>query len=194
MQQHYPQWEVHSSRFRSQIQFRERTFSIQSKHEIMSFFNCLQKKIEDNWKPLEFTLKEIYLLHRDETNPFEVKHVVPLGPFATKPYFGVGSESGFETKLDRTVVFGNLPKNLTDSKFKELVVAEGLEPTAVEVTLNSNGSARPLGVAEFRTRHEAEECVASFKPANGAFAKLLTEMVFPDVIGGSCSLNSVPKI
>jgi hypothetical protein len=53
---------------------------------------------------------------------------------------------------------------------------------------------RPLGVVEFDTRQECDEEEARW-PAegreDGAFVRRLWVMVFPDVVGGSCSLNAV---
>lgn len=38
-----------------------------------------KKKIEIIFRPIEFTVKEIYVLSRIEGDPFEVKHVIKLG-------------------------------------------------------------------------------------------------------------------
>jgi len=48
----------------------------------------LQSKYQTDWKPIEFLVKEIYILSRTgQDDPFEVRAVVPIRSDSTKPYF-----------------------------------------------------------------------------------------------------------
>lgn len=47
-----------------------------------------QKKYQENWNSIHFTVKEIYFLSRTGQNePFQVRTVIPLGKDISKPYF-----------------------------------------------------------------------------------------------------------
>jgi hypothetical protein len=53
-----------------------------------------------------------------------------------------------------------------------------------------------LGVVEFDTRQECDEEEARWRAEgreDGVFVRRLWVMVFPDVVGGSCSLNAVKQ-
>lgn len=39
----------------------------------------MAKEFQAQWKPLEFLVKEIYLISREGTNPFSIKCTIPLG-------------------------------------------------------------------------------------------------------------------
>jgi len=48
----------------------------------------LQKKYQSGWKPIDFTVQEIYILSRVRQDPFEVRKVITLGGETnTKPHF-----------------------------------------------------------------------------------------------------------
>jgi len=48
----------------------------------------LQTKYQQSWKPIEFKVKEIYLLtHKAQDEPFGVREVVALGKEVTEPHF-----------------------------------------------------------------------------------------------------------
>jgi 2'-5' RNA ligase len=157
----------------------------------------LQAKLEQNYNPISFTLKEIYLLHRHGTDPFEVKEVVHLGPEGshTPPHFGPGSPGDVHTSeehtpLGRSLVVCGLPRGCTAEQMTALFTTA---PSKSEIILNPNGRARQLGVVEFHTRQECDEEEARW-PAegkDGVYVRRLWLMVFPDVIGGSCSLQAV---
>ena len=85
--------------------------------------DCMNYKhqLEKKWQPLEFTLKEIYLLYRNGIDPFEVQHVVSLGSDVTPSYFGPSSRKNDENKTERTVVICSLPKGLKDSELMDLM-------------------------------------------------------------------------
>lgn len=161
----------------------------------------VQAKLEASFRPISFTLKEIYLLHRKGTNPFEVKEVVHFGPPGehTPPHFGPDSPGDLLTAeqhhpIGRSLVVCGLPNNCTTAQLSALFTTT--PPAKAEVILNPNGKPRPLGVVEFDTRQECDEEEARW-PAegreDGVFVRRLWVMVFPDVVGGSCSLNAVKQ-
>ncbi|KAH3760748.1 Endonuclease/exonuclease/phosphatase family protein [Pelomyxa schiedti] len=48
----------------------------------------LQRKYQSAWKTIDFTVKEIYIMSRvSETDPFEVRRVIPIGPTESAPHF-----------------------------------------------------------------------------------------------------------
>ena len=48
----------------------------------------LHKKYQENWQPMRFTIKEIYINSRTgQEDPFLVRRVVPLGYRTTTPFF-----------------------------------------------------------------------------------------------------------
>jgi len=50
----------------------------------------LQAKYQKDWKPIDFLVKEIYILSRkSQEDPFEVRAIVPIGRDTTKPYFDI---------------------------------------------------------------------------------------------------------
>ncbi len=50
------------------------------------------ERLKQNFVPVSFIVKEIYMLFRKGGDPFEVKNVIPLGCSSlTAPHFGAGS-------------------------------------------------------------------------------------------------------
>ncbi len=84
---------------------------------------------------------------------------------------------------------------------------ESFSPTKVEIILNPDGKPRPLGVVEFETRHQCERTLHSWsflhrqpleaedglesQQQSQAYVLPLHMTVFPDVVGGTCSLHAV---
>ena len=53
-----------------------------------------QKKYQANWKPLKFTVQEIYFLRRrSQESPWEVEEIVQLGGREEKPLFQIGENT-----------------------------------------------------------------------------------------------------
>jgi len=47
-----------------------------------------QAQYQDNWKPMSFLAKEIYILSRtSQETPFEVRKIIPFGKNPTEPYW-----------------------------------------------------------------------------------------------------------
>jgi hypothetical protein len=59
---------------------------------------ALIKQWKENWKPITFTVGEIYLIAREKGKPFQVRHVLPLGKKSHMTLDGVLSTLGsYET-------------------------------------------------------------------------------------------------
>lgn len=152
----------------------------------------VKAELEANWKPLSFTLKEVYLLNRPGPDPFEVVQVAHLGRDATAPHFGPGSVYS-EEKVGRTLVVAPLPKQATNDDIILGFQSIGIRVDEVEVILNPDRSRRPVAVIQFDTREKmlsAAEAVKYSAPFPGipAFAKPLESMAFPSIIGGCTTL------
>lgn len=39
---------------------------------------AVKEKLQTSWEPIEFVVKEIYLISRCKDDPFEIRHVVPF--------------------------------------------------------------------------------------------------------------------
>ena len=51
----------------------------------------LQKKYQADWRPLKFTVQEIYFLRRrSQDSPWEIEEIVPLGEKVQQPIFKIG--------------------------------------------------------------------------------------------------------
>jgi len=163
--------------------------------------NIALTKIKRNWQPIEFVVKEIYLLARQGGDPFEAMHTVHLGDDASPPHFGEGSPGSSGTPeendaIGRTVVVCGIPKSLSNDGLLDAFKDDGFEVAKAEMLLNPNRSTRPCGVVEFPTKEGAVE--ACLKNSLSAYPTMyirpLHKMMFPDVIGGCCSLDAVSRI
>lgn len=150
-------------------------------------------QIEKNWQPIEFVVKEIYLLSRPGSDPFEIKEVVQLGTTPSLWHFGPKSIRGDESQVERSVVVVGLPKSFTDNQLLELFSKFPAKPLAAEIILNPDGRARNFGVVEFKSSNDAHLVVSSFSeqpfPDSTLYIKLLSNMAFPSTIKGCCSLK-----
>jgi len=152
-----------------------------------------KKKIEIIWRPLVFTVKELYLLSRIEGDPFEVKHVIMLGNDKSTPYFGDGSKESSlseESQLGRTVFLANLPTQYTLESFRKLVTRQGFAINNLEICMNPDGKQRTCGIVEFKIRKDANTFVNTFKH-DSFYARPMYKMAFPGTVGDSCSYNAV---
>jgi len=151
------------------------------------------EKIKKIWKPIDFIVKELYILVRQSIDPFEVKSIVPLG-IKTPPYFGhgsVGTEG--EDIIGRTLVIASLLPNTNNKMLEDIFINYGCKPKNVEMTLNPDGKFRTCGIIEFETRKEANEALNNFKCDShpNSFVKPLYLMVFPGTFRDCCSLTAV---
>ena len=56
--------------------------------------DILQQKYQSNWKPLKFTVQEIYFLRRkSQDSPWEVEEIVSLGEKELPPFFKIGDNT-----------------------------------------------------------------------------------------------------
>jgi len=159
---------------------------------------ALMEELESTWKPIEFLLKEVYILYRTGGDPFEVVEVIPLGPpeCHTPPHFGPGSPGTPGTpeedqSIGRSVVVGGLPKGLEDNDLSKIFTENGFDAICAEITRNFDGKACTFGVVEFRTKEETWRALREFKeqpfPDHTICIKHLPMMVFPGTIGDCCS-------
>jgi len=154
-------------------------------------------EIQADWKPIEFVVQELYFLSRVGTDPFEVKHVIPFGGLSTTPYFGENSTGSLDigSREGRTIVISGLPDNtLTQYGVNDLFTRQGFSPVATEIILNPNRKTRGIGLAEFASKDEANRVLRDWTdpltyPGHKPYLRPLYLMVFPDVIGGSCTLS-----
>jgi len=76
----------------------------------------------------------------------------------------------------------------TDKKLELFINKFSGFPTKAQLVRNPGGKLRPLGVVEFANVVEAISCIENINQSNCVYAKPLYKMVYPDVIGGTCSL------
>jgi len=152
--------------------------------------------IERNFQTLLFKVKEIYILSRIEGDPFEVRHVIPLGEDRSSPCFGERSPESSthdESQLGRTVFVGGLTQNTTEDDLKKMMRVAGFTVIDAEILLNPNDKLRTCGIVEFKTRKEANNCVANFRGKLSEYVQPMYKMVFPGVIRDCCSVKGVKK-
>lgn len=148
-------------------------------------------ELSSQLKPIEFTLQELYFLKRDGSNPFEVMNVVPLGNKECVPYYGIKSVEK-TSRVGRTVVVFGMSKavlaHLTDDFVADVFKKSGLTVTSLEIIRNPDSKLRSIVTVEFDA--DAEKALGITLPLewDGAKIRPLSNMVFPDVCHGSCSL------
>jgi len=154
------------------------------------------RETEKTWKPLEFTLKEIYMLFHPEElkHPFELFEAIPLGSGSlTPPHYGLNSPLNDEKcRSSRSVVVCGIPTHLqTDFQLTGLFSDKQIKPIRAEINRNPDGKSRDCGVVEFTSKAEAQTVVASYKFSSypTIYLKLLAIMFWPSVVGGACSLK-----
>eukprot|EP01090_Pellita_catalonica_P023560 TRINITY_DN9784_c0_g1_i3.p1 TRINITY_DN9784_c0_g1~~TRINITY_DN9784_c0_g1_i3.p1 ORF type:complete len:353 (+),score=50.73 TRINITY_DN9784_c0_g1_i3:124-1059(+) len=180
--------------------------------------NMVLTQLEKAWKlPIKFELKELYLLTRKGGNPFQVQHVVPLGPVqaGSYPFFGINAIGSpgtpeQESAIGRSLVICGLPKRKfdTDAKLEELFTKNLFKPKAVELSRNPDLGTRSCGVVEFASSKDMHACLEKWdnatmnpypneKSRDGTIGEMyvcpLYSMVYPDVIKGSCSVAQARK-
>jgi 2'-5' RNA ligase len=169
-------------------------------------------KLRENWNPISFEVKELYFLHRYEGNPFEVRHVIPLGPDITPPFFGPGSpgspgstesEDNYDAnilQLSRTCLICSLPPGINEALLKDNFA--GFSIRGSEILKNPDGKDRSCGVIEFYSKEDALKACNEFTgnlsmfyrvtQVSGSYIIHLPNAVFPCYgIGDCCSLNSI---
>eukprot|EP01130_Rhizamoeba_saxonica_P002202 TRINITY_DN12056_c0_g1_i1.p1 TRINITY_DN12056_c0_g1~~TRINITY_DN12056_c0_g1_i1.p1 ORF type:complete len:844 (-),score=168.87 TRINITY_DN12056_c0_g1_i1:167-2698(-) len=148
----------------------------------------MKQTLESTWEPVSFKVNEIYILTRVEDNPFVVSHVIPLGDSNTTPEFGPGcveSEENDESQIGRTVIINGCK---VQEKLEGILKEQGLDfHSNIEMVKNPNGRFRALAILEYNTRSEANQVIQTFTHET-YFAEPLWRMVYPDVIGGTCSI------
>eukprot|EP01119_Soliformovum_irregulare_P025891 TRINITY_DN9706_c0_g1_i1.p1 TRINITY_DN9706_c0_g1~~TRINITY_DN9706_c0_g1_i1.p1 ORF type:complete len:315 (-),score=54.36 TRINITY_DN9706_c0_g1_i1:23-967(-) len=160
-----------------------------------------QRELEQSWVPIEFQLKEIYVLQRNGSDPFQVAAAVPLGGngVTSPPHFGIGSPGSPGTPqendpIGRTLLLLNMPKNSDDQKLLHVFTSQNMKPIAHEMLRNPNGGLRTCGLIEFETLEEAriaERVDLSSLP--NAYILPIYKMAFPGTVGDCCSLLAVQQ-
>jgi 2'-5' RNA ligase len=155
--------------------------------------------LEKDWKPVTFQVNELYILTRLGIDPFDVAHVIHLGPKNFTPYFGPNTaEPG--SAVSRTLALVGLPpgKINTSEDLATLAANLGLKPSKMELMLQPNLKPRPLAIFEFDTREEAEDALQACnnKPYDDytIWLKHLESITYPDVVGASSSRANYKKV
>jgi 2'-5' RNA ligase len=159
----------------------------------------IKLELEKNLSPVIFQVKELYIAHRRDKDPFEVIHIVPLGANATKPHFGPGSVPE-DSLVARTVVMSGFPQKCLSDKtdLHQFCERASFDIEDAEIILNSDGKPRTIAVLQFKDRKSALSVVGecNYQPyeKHSIYLRLLENMLFPDVIGNSCSLTAIKTI
>eukprot|EP01090_Pellita_catalonica_P018368 TRINITY_DN5907_c0_g5_i1.p1 TRINITY_DN5907_c0_g5~~TRINITY_DN5907_c0_g5_i1.p1 ORF type:complete len:693 (+),score=99.51 TRINITY_DN5907_c0_g5_i1:262-2079(+) len=160
---------------------------------------AVQTALEKDWEPISFDMEEVYILSREGGNPFEVKHVVPLGGYRyARPHFGDRSPGSAGTieetdQIGKTmVVCGLNKKQITSNQhLRDLFTAHASSIKTVELCINPDGKPRTCGAIEFKDAYAMRDCLSSFKGDGGVYVRPLHNMVYPDVIGSTCSTTAM---
>jgi 2'-5' RNA ligase len=172
---------------------------------------ALQSELQQTCVPFVFDLREVYMLHRTGSSPFEVYAAVPLGGGVSIPHYGPNSvDDAQDTRVGRTIVIYNTEHTLEAKTVVQVVsTVPGVQPpVAYEQITNpakrAGGarSARSIVVVEMATLADAQAVLAATRPTvhigarpeqqvawpwPGTVVRPLAWMVFPNVVGGSCS-------
>jgi hypothetical protein len=158
--------------------------------------DALKVELNKLWKPVTFQLREIYMLHRAGSVPFEVYAAIPLGNHNLTPHFGPNSEhDGKDTQVGKTVVMFNIPNTVMTDLVNENIKLTDLfgdkKIVASEIIRNPNGKVRPIITIEFASLSDATDALTTKFPASfeATIIRPLSRLVFPDVCGGSCSIK-----
>eukprot|EP01125_Pyxidicula_operculata_P005953 TRINITY_DN2078_c1_g3_i1.p1 TRINITY_DN2078_c1_g3~~TRINITY_DN2078_c1_g3_i1.p1 ORF type:complete len:805 (+),score=126.33 TRINITY_DN2078_c1_g3_i1:450-2864(+) len=138
-----------------------------AKYETYDQLKTAMDNLTKVWKPITFEIKELYFLARQEGDPFEVKHVIPLGGDTRIPYFGPLSVPGSErSSLASSALLCDIPKGFNAEQVRRIISCE-----AVEILKNPDGSPRQLAVVRFSCSHsEVMELAKNWKPNWSYFA------------------------
>jgi len=153
-------------------------------------------KLEENWTPISFLVKEIYMMSRIKINPFEVMEVLPLGNDTTPPHFGAGSILTDESEFYRTLVVCEIPRGISDEQLLEIFLVENFSACRAEVNIDIDWKRQHFGVVVFETRQETERAAENFmsKKFPEVYVRYLWKMAYPDVIEGTCSLAKIKNL
>eukprot|EP01012_Entosiphon_sulcatum_P002183 TRINITY_DN10430_c0_g1_i1.p1 TRINITY_DN10430_c0_g1~~TRINITY_DN10430_c0_g1_i1.p1 ORF type:complete len:345 (-),score=33.04 TRINITY_DN10430_c0_g1_i1:19-1026(-) len=149
---------------------------------------------------LSFTVNELYLAHRGREEPFSAHAAVALGRHArpSSPIYGPGalSDGGasgdeHDRRIARSVVLCGLPAEVSEAQIREgIEEVLAVRPVAAEVLVDVDNSRRPVAVVEFETAEDAQyiaDCGYVTLAGKSGRCLPLSSMLFPDVVGGTCS-------
>jgi hypothetical protein len=157
---------------------------------------CLKerKRLQTNWEPIKFPMKEIYIMYRVGNDPFEARHVVHLGKNPTKAFYGLDTADE-DSVTAKTIVVCGFPKSkiTTDSELMDFAKQAGIKAQKAEVILNPDKKPRTIGVLELSSKQECVDTIESYnyQPFEGhtVYLKRLEVMLYPDVVGGCCTIK-----
>jgi 2'-5' RNA ligase len=153
-----------------------------------------KQELERTWEPITFTVNEVYVAHRKNRDPFELTHVIPLGEERRNPYFGLGSVP-IDSIQARTCIISGFPKDalVTSDALKQFLTQANIQFEDAELMKNPGGGPRDFGIVQFKERQSAIDMIGDckYQPYNTStiYLRLLETMLFPDVIGGCCTLK-----
>jgi len=176
-------------------------------HMTVASFRSMEKmiqvkeRLEEMWVPIEFVVKEIYLLNRKGGDIFLVKHSISLGRKKFAPSFGrrsLMSKPNESSREARTIMVCGIPDTVkTNRELLNIFKNDGFNPMAAEILQNPKNKLRDCGMVEFETRENLDQVIANFT-SNIEYPSMyiypLYMMVFGDVINGTCSYEQVSNL
>jgi len=127
------------------------------------------KKLQDQWVPIEFIVKEVYMINRsDFESPFKVYYRVPLGNDSVEEVNPIPAKLQSSKPSPSTTSYvafiGNLPFSATESDLQEAFAVHQLETVSVIVP-RQQGTGKPKGFAfvEFSSTADLDKALSMDK-------------------------------
>jgi len=118
------------------------------KNEVKKFMTNFQ----DNWKPIEFTVSEVFLINRgDFDSPFKVYYRVPFGNEKIEEINPLPTKKEKSSKI--SVFVGNLPFTATELEVEQIFQNSGVKPSSINL-VRKNGQLKGFGFVEFNSEDE----------------------------------------
>eukprot|EP01125_Pyxidicula_operculata_P003869 TRINITY_DN1536_c0_g1_i2.p1 TRINITY_DN1536_c0_g1~~TRINITY_DN1536_c0_g1_i2.p1 ORF type:complete len:436 (-),score=68.50 TRINITY_DN1536_c0_g1_i2:99-1406(-) len=176
----------------------------------------LKEKLEKQWEPISFCVKELYFLSREAGYPFRVSQVIPFAkPFGCTttttldklssssyiPHFGPNSYP-YGSEADRTFVLC-LPsqdtkksrKSNTRHYYSSCFLSSDIlsVPFKYEYLSNPGGSSRYIYIVVVNNQKDADKLkdLGTLDVVPGSQVIHLPSCTFPDKFQGCCSLKEV---
>jgi hypothetical protein len=114
----------------------------------------VKELVEQTWEPVEFLVKEIYMLTWIGFGPYQVREVIPLGPEVTAPCY---DPVPLITEEDTVIMIDNMPKKVVIEDQQLLDVFKDYNPTRVDIK-RARKKCKGFGMIEFPS-HEVQQQV-----------------------------------
>lgn len=132
---------------------------------------AMKEKLQTSWEPIEFVVKEIYLISRTKDDPFEIRHVVPFawdesrGSYA--PHFVAHPIPEKSVAALPTAHVNDIPSHFTGEDLGAVFREKGFLVVSATVVVDKQGQKaktktktkaknRVYGVVEFPTVEERQ--------------------------------------